>query len=241
MASLSIVGTGIRLVAHLTAESRAEIVTAEKLLYLVPDRATARYLSQLNDTAGTLAGFYVPDKPRRAIYDEIVDHTLAWLRRGVRTCVAYYGHPGVLCYPGHESIRRARLEGHQARMFPGVSAQDCIFSDLGIDPGVAGLQSYAADDLVSNRRMVDTRTPLIIWQPAVVGENTANAQPRPDEILRLQEHLATFYDLNHEVILYEASLATPLPEVIRTMPLGALGQAVIEGVTTLVVLPIATA
>jgi hypothetical protein len=53
-------------------------------------------------------------------------------------CVALYGHPGVFACVGHEAIERARAEGIDAQMLPGISAEDCLFAELGVDPAVGG-------------------------------------------------------------------------------------------------------
>jgi hypothetical protein len=37
-------------------------------------------------------------------------------------------------------------------MLPGISAEDCLFADLGIDPGIYGCQSYEATDFLANGR-----------------------------------------------------------------------------------------
>ena len=49
--SLTIVGTGIKVVAHTTIEAKAHMEQAEKLLFLVADPATSYWLSTLNATA----------------------------------------------------------------------------------------------------------------------------------------------------------------------------------------------
>ena len=66
---------------------------------------------------------------------------LAPIRRGIRLCAVVYGHPGVFVYASHEAVRRCRLEGLPARMLPGISAEDCLLADLGVDPGVRGCRA----------------------------------------------------------------------------------------------------
>ena len=77
----------------------------------------------------------------------MVERILSYVRRGLNVCVVFYGHPGV--HPGHESIRRARMEGFSASKLPGISAEDCLFAELGIDPS-------------KNERKFDNRS-LILW------------------------------------------------------------------------------
>ena len=54
----------------------------------------------------------------------------------------------VFVQPSHESIAIARLEGFSARMLPGISAEDCLFADIGLDPGKDGCQSFEATDFL---------------------------------------------------------------------------------------------
>jgi precorrin-2 methylase len=62
------------------------------------------------------------------------------VREGLNVCAAFYGHPGVFVYASHQSIRLARAEGFEAQMLPGISAEDCVFADLGIDPENMGVR-----------------------------------------------------------------------------------------------------
>jgi hypothetical protein len=96
--------------------------------------------------------------------------TLKYLREGLNVCVVYYGHPGVFVMPSHDSIRQARAAGFEAIMLPGISAEDCLFADLGIDPGRIGCQSFEATDFLVNRRKFDTSSHLILWQIGVIGD-----------------------------------------------------------------------
>ena len=83
--------------------------------------------------------------------------------RGHRIVAAFYGHPGVFTYPTDESIRRARAEGYHARMLAGISAEDCLIADLGVDPARNGCQSYEATDFLLNSRTIDALAQFILW------------------------------------------------------------------------------
>ena len=98
------------------------------------------------------------------------------VRAGKRVCAAFYGHPGVFVLPSHDAIARARAEGFDAAMQPGVSAEDCLVADLGVDPAVNGLQSYEASDFLRRRPAIEPTTALVLWQIGVVG--AAHARDR---------------------------------------------------------------
>ena len=84
--------------------------------------------------------------------------------------VVFYGHQRVFVHPGHESIRRAHMEGFPACMLPGISAEDCLFAELGIDPSKNGCQSFEATDFLVYKRKFDNRSSLILWQIGANGD-----------------------------------------------------------------------
>lgn len=61
-------------------------------------------------------------------------------------------------------------------MLPGVPAEDCLFADLGVDPGVAWWQSYDATPFLVYRPQFDTSAGLVLWQLDALGHR--DFQPR---------------------------------------------------------------
>ncbi len=166
--SLTVVGTGVKAASHATLEAVSYIRAAEKLLFLVADPITAEWLAELNPTAESLHSMYEAGRIRREIYSGMVDLILGHVRAGRRVCAALYGHPGIFAVPGHEAISRARSEGFPAVMLPGISAEDCLFADLGVDPARHGCQSFEATDFLLSQRTIDPRLlahPLADWAP----------------------------------------------------------------------------
>jgi len=96
-------------------------------------------------------------------------------------------------------------------MLPGVSAVDCLFADLGLDPAASGCQIYEATDFVLYRRGVDTSAALVLLQVAVLGLWRADPGPNREGLRVLQEYLRELYPAEHEAILYEAS-SYPVPD-----------------------------
>lgn len=166
---LVVVGTGIQVSAHATPLACSHVAQADKVLYLTTDAVAAAWLFANNATAESLQRFYAPGKSRSATYEEMVEHVMSFVRSGLAVCMAVYGHPGVFTYATHESVRRARAEGYEARMLPAISAEDCLFADLGVDPADHGCQSYEATDFLVHDRMVDPTSALVLWQIGVVG------------------------------------------------------------------------
>jgi len=167
---LAVAGTGIRIVGQLTIEAATCIRRAERLHFSVSDTVGERVIRALNSRAEPLMPLYVDGKSRSETYEEMVETIMGSVRAGHRTAAVFYGHPGVFAFPSHEAIRRARHEGFRARMLPAVSAEDCLFADLGVDPADSGCQSLEATDFLLRMRAIDTSQQLILWQIGVLGE-----------------------------------------------------------------------
>jgi uncharacterized protein YabN with tetrapyrrole methylase and pyrophosphatase domain len=237
--SLVAVGTGIRMVGQLTMEALAEMRAADKLLYCVGDPIAEHIVKQLNaNGAESLFHFYAVGKQRIETYEQMIQRMLECVRGGARTCIALYGHPGVFAYPAHEAIRRARAEGFEARMLPAVSAEDCLFADVGVDPAMTGCQTYEATDFMVNGRIIDTSASVILWQIGVVGDWSYSAGAYDTSSMPLLvERLSQFYPLSHEAIIYEASTFPGCPATIRPTPLYALPNSGVSAASTLYIPP----
>ena len=221
--SLVVVGTGIRTVGHMTIESLAWIRIADEVFYLTADPIAESVIRQLHPNPTSLRGHYGEGVPRSRSYEAMVEEMLGPVRADKRTVAAFYGHPGVFAFPSHEAIRRARREGYLGIMLPGVSAEDCLFADLGVDPSVNGCQSYEATDFLIHDRAIDIASQLILWQVGVVGDWTYRGagydlKAFPMLIARLQ----SLYGYWHEVILYEAALFPGVSPAITQIALGHL-------------------
>jgi uncharacterized protein YabN with tetrapyrrole methylase and pyrophosphatase domain len=238
--SLVVVGTGIKLAAHATLEARQWIERAGKVLYVVADAAVVEWIRRCNPAAESLNPLYEPGKPRLQTYEEMVDAILAPVRQGLQVCAVFYGHPGVFVYPSHKAIERARGEGFQAWMCPGVSAEDCLFADLGVDPGSQGCQSYEATHFLVRQRRFDPCTPLILWQIGVIADLSVREEGTRNEagLQALIGVLAEAYGPDHTVVVYKAAQWPIGDASIQRVPLARLAEAEIDPLSTLYVPPL---
>lgn len=238
--SLLVVGTGIRAVGQMTMEAESAIRDSDHVFYLVQDALTASYLKAESSRCESLAGFYGVGKPRSQSYSEMVERVLAVVRSGARVCVAFYGHPGVFSFPGHELIRRARSEGFLADMLAGVSAEACLFADLGVDPGERGCQSFEATDFLVRHRRFDPGSHLILWQVGAIGVEDFRPGDRWSTagLVWLGQRLSAEYGAEHRVVLYEAP-SYPVGEArVTEFAAGQLGGADAGAASTLYVPPL---
>lgn len=235
--SLTVVGTGIQLGVQVTPHARAVIARADEVLYLVADPLAALWIQRLNPNARSLDRFYEPGTDRRETYAAIADEILSSVRRGLDVCAAFYGHPGIFVEPSHEAIAQARLEGFRARMLPGISAEDCLVADLGIDPGEAGCQSYEATAFLVYRCSVEPSALLILWQVGFLGEVTTPAHRAPLPLGVLIERLLDFYPDDHETIIYVAAAYPVWEPSVSRVPLAEMGSAEVPPMATMVIPP----
>lgn len=235
--ALTVVGTGIRFALHLTPEARAAAESADELLYVATDPYSAAWIETLNGNAQSLNGLYRNGRRRAEIYEEMVETILEPVRVGKLVCAAFYGHPGVFVRASNEAIRIAREEGHEARMLPAVSAEDCLFADLGVDPARFGCVSYDATDFLLHRRLVDTSAALVLWQIGVIGEESYVPRPNAENLAVLGDYLLEHYPGEHEVTLYEASPYPIYEARVQTLALDRLATAEVSPAATLYVPP----
>jgi uncharacterized protein YabN with tetrapyrrole methylase and pyrophosphatase domain len=235
--SLTIIGTGIR-AQHLTPEALAEIRAADALLYVAAEPHLATWLEKLHPRAESLKRHYDVGLDRAATYEAMVEAMLQPAREGRRVAAAFYGHPGVYVTPSHAALRRARAEGIPARMLPAVSAEDCLFADLGLDPGRTGCQSYDASHFLRRRPPLDTGALVLLWQISVVGERRAVTAPHREGLRTLTDKLLEHYAPEHGVIVYEASPFAVADSLVEQIPLSALPEHDVGPLATLVVPPV---
>jgi precorrin-6B methylase 1 len=232
------VGLGMMLGAHLTPQARSTIEQADVVFVLASDGLVERWVEGMHADVRSLQPYYAQGKSRRTTYEEMVAAVLFELRAGKRVCAAFYGHPGVFAQVAHEAIKRAHDEGFDAGMQPGVSAEDCLYADLGIDPGRVGCQHLEATQFLCCERIIDTMGYLVLWQPALVGDRsfTRYATTRAHRQL-LVDKLLRFYPVGHEVTIYEAPTVAISKPRIERVELETLADAELHMHSTLVIGP----
>jgi uncharacterized protein YabN with tetrapyrrole methylase and pyrophosphatase domain len=239
--SLTIVGTGITLISHMTAEAQAWVTRADHTFFLVTHPLAEQWMCQLNPRAESLARFYTPGRARLDVYRDIAEHVFSAVQAGHRVCAAFYGHPAVFVTPTQDLVRRAQAKHYSVTLLPGISAEDCLFADLHLDPGTHGCQSYEATDFLLRPRRFDPSTPLILWQAGVIGYfQVVDAALDPVKGLALLETLLLrSYPADHQVIIYEAAMLPTTEPTIMTVPLERLRYAPVTPSSTLYVPPVA--
>jgi hypothetical protein len=244
--SLACVGLGMMLGAHLSPRSRASIEQAEVVFVLVSDPIVELWVREMRPDMRSLQPYYgdgtASGKPRSESYRDMVEAMLSEVRAGARVCGVFYGHPGVFALVPHMAIEQVRAEGFVATMEPGISAEDCLYADLGIDPGAYGCQHFEAGQFLRYRRRVDPSAYLVLWQVGVVGDrSTRRFSTGPAYRRLLVEALRDAgYPPTHEAIAYEAATLPIASPRMQRMAIGDIEHAELRLQTTLVIPPAAT-
>jgi len=233
------VGTGINSARQVTAAAKGNIEKADVVFGVMPNTLIDQWIQELNPNYISFQSKYAPGKQRANTYMEMAQTILEELRAGKDVCFALYGHPGIYAYVGHLAIGLARQEGFIAAMEPGISAEDCLFADLAIDPSHFGCQSYETTKLLFYKHVVNPYAMLILWQISLAGEHTQKAFKTTRKKLQLTvEYLNQWYPGEHQVIVYEAPFMPGQSVRIERMPLEKLPDTELNASSTLVVPPV---
>lgn len=235
---LVVVGTGIELGRHISERSLTEIRRAERVFCLADAFALAMVMEMRPDTI-SLSGYYAEGRDRRETYREMTAAIMAEVLSGVQVCAVFYGHPGVFAQVPHAVIAAAREHGVAARMEPAISAEACLYADLGIDPGDSGVQSIEATQFLVCDHLLDCSCLVLLWQVALSGDlSCTRFEADVAGIQALVDKLRRWYPLDHQVILYEAAVLPIQKYRAEQLPLGALPGAQYQEFTTLVIPPL---
>ncbi|WP_208543196.1 SAM-dependent methyltransferase [Marilutibacter alkalisoli] len=238
---LACIGVGMMLGAHIGPRARSHVEQADVVFAAVSDPLVELWLQDMNADVRSLQPHYAEGKSRHQTYREMVEAMLAEVRAGKQVCGAFYGHPGVFAQVAHEAIAQARREGFHAHMEPGVSAEDCLYADLGIDPGRFGCQHYEASQFMFYRRRIDPSAYLVLWQVGIAGDRSCRRfATGPAHRRLLVERLLEDYPADHEAVVYEAATLPITAPRMESVKLSNLADTELHMHSTLV-LPPATA
>ncbi|HKT29754.1 SAM-dependent methyltransferase, partial [Dyella sp.] len=209
---------------HLTPLARSHIERADVVFAALSDGVVEKWLQRMHPDVRSLQPYYKEGKSRLKTYKEWVALMMDEVRTGKRVCGVFYGHPGIFAWSPHKAIEMARAEGFDAYMEPGISAEDCLYADLGIDPGRFGCQHFEASQLLFYERRIDPAGYLVLWQVGLVGDwSLGRFQTGPAYRQVLVDRLSEDYPLDHEVIVYRsATLPIDKPQIrhvaLRSLP-----------------------
>jgi siroheme synthase len=236
--SLVVVGTGISVAGQMTLMTQSCIENADLVFTGIGNKLGENVIKKLNSNTVQLDDLYQSGKSRAITYQEMVNRIVNAVQQGHKVCAAFYGHPGIFVNPSHAAIKRVRELGLRAEMLPGISAEDCLIADLGIDPSQHGCQSYEASQFLFRDYTLDPHMTQIIWQIGLAGEATLGvleAGHCKAGLALYQQLLTNFYPSHHPIILYEAPTLPLYGPKIERLTLAQLSKCEPSLITTLVI------
>jgi uncharacterized protein YabN with tetrapyrrole methylase and pyrophosphatase domain len=238
MSRLVIAGTGINAAAHITQEARTWIESAGRVFFLLNASPAVDWLRNLRPDASDLGELYTTYTERRRVYRLLAETILESLEGGEDVCAVFYGHPMIFVTPSLQLIQQAQDNGHRVTVCAGISAEDCLFADLGVDPASRGCQSYEATDFLLQPRRFDTSSGLILWQIGVIGNLTSRIQEQhPRGMSLLQQTLLQHYPAAHRVYIYEAATTADETPRVQVAEIQHMTGAEVGPASTLYVPP----
>jgi len=236
---LILVGAGIKSISHITIEAKAAIEQSHKVLFLVNEPILKEWIIRNNPNSQSLEFIYKKHLLRAHNYEAISQHIIRTMDEVKELCVVLYGHPTVYSMPGLNAAKAAKKLGARVKIFPGISAEDCLFADLFIDPGSHGCQSFEATDFLQSNRRFDPYSHLILWQADSIYcfENNPTFDNYKG-VSELQNKLIENYSENHPIFLYEASLYPGIEAKIKQIKLVELCTIALSSITTLYLPPL---
>ena len=238
--SIVFIGVGIKFYAHMTQESISHIQECDKLFYLVNEPATIEWLKTQNSSAESLENIYFSDD-RLCAYQEISKKIIQETDNHTNICIVMYGHPLVLNLPTKltiDAISNCSLDVNVV-ILPGISSESVLYCDLGIDPGIGGIQSYEATELLLYNKAIEVTSHLIIWQIGIIGaRGRVKGHDNKKGIKLLKKYLLKSFPENHLIKLYQASQYSHIKPIINTVKLSELNQVPMSQLVTAYIAPL---
>jgi len=236
---LVITGFGIKFLSHLTTESKAYISKADKVLYLVNEPLTKEWIKKNTCQHEELDNIYFSHEKRVDSYKAITKKIIDELNVYDFVCVVIYGHPSVFAQPGLDAAIKTSAELNiETIILPAISAVDCLYADLMVDPGEQGCFSVDATELLLFDKVFDPTCHLVLWQLGMIGNLGLPSEDVSLENLNLLvDKLLESYEPDHVVKLYEAAMYPGMEPTISTFSLKDLSEQRINNISTLYVPP----
>lgn len=236
---MALAGSGIKSISHFTTEFKTYTVNADKVLYLVNEPVTRQWIEKYAKLSESLEPIYFSENDRQLAYDKIKDKILSDFVCHDFIAVVLYGHPTFFADPGLQAIIEARNLSIETVILPGISAENCLYADLAIDPGLYGCFHVEATELLLYDKVIDPTAHLCIWQPGMIGNRSTPRQNQKGKHLDLLKNkLLNYYPPSHGAILYEASLYPGLEPLVHTFVLEQIEEQNISTLSTLYIPPI---
>ena len=243
MKRYALVGSGIKSISHLTQESTIFMADCEKLFILVNEPILKEYLLKQYQHAEPLDDLYFSTDRRADNYAAIEAKLIQSLDEYNSVTFLCYGHPTVFAESGLKVAKQLEGRGDvKVNILPGISALDCLFADLKVDPGHCGMVTYEVHDLLVYSKAIEPNSQTVIWQVGMIGNlGKPSYDVNRDALIVLKEYLLKYFDENHECVVYEAAMYSGMNHKEVRFKLSELESQEYSPISTLYIPPVSKA
>lgn len=215
-----IVGLGIVGYRQVTRETEQVLSLCSAIFFLHNESEVTGYLQNLCPKVVDLYTEYRIKKPRDSTYKAIAAKVIKEAKRNPPVALAVYGHPLVYVKPSRILIDRCPDLGLRVKVLPGVSAMDCLYVDLKLDPSAKGIQMYEATDALLKQHPLQPDVPCILWQIGALETRLhLPYNSKPHRFKRIKEYLMKFYPPKHKLTIATTSTNLRSKSSLITFPL----------------------
>jgi precorrin-3B methylase len=204
-----IVGLGIVGTRQITKEVDYILKKSDHVFLLFTQNTMHDYITNEIGTEVTdLHEEYEEGSDRFDTYRRMADRVLNNAKNTNKSIThAPYGHPSIFVSPTRLIQEEGPKHGLRVKVVPGISAIDCIFAEIGLDPGTNGVQMYEASDFLLRKFEPNPYVPLFLWQIGAIETGLYSMKKsKPERFSRIRQYLESFYPKSH--ILYLLRTAT---------------------------------
>ncbi len=207
MKKVIVCGSGIKSIAHLTKETISCIRHADMTIYLANEPVIENWIQTNSNNHISLEDTYFSHSDRAESYKAMTKKIIETANTFESTCVVFYGHPCIFAQSALAACHELyKSKTHKIEILPSISALDCLYSDLKINPASHGCQSYEATDFLLYDRSLDTEAHLILWQFGLLGMTKHDRSKSKIRLYQLmKKKLLSLYNKHHKIIIYEAT------------------------------------
>ncbi len=201
---LACMGSSLSGFFNITLDAVRHLQAARVAILYALNEEHLQFLTQFNANIIDLnRTHYIDGVACEDVYADIMDFVLAEARRG-QAAYVQQGSPAFQTYTALELTRRARAEGLEARILPGVSSLECLTTHLGLAHSLNDLQLYHCASVAAGAVRIDPRAPLLLFNVSVFAAqvvNTRSGLMKRDRLDALAAVLAGLYPPDHPVSL----------------------------------------
>lgn len=220
-----IVGLGISHIDQITREAERCMEASNEILYVERGLGIDAFLASKCKCITDLTRLYAEGEDRQGTYRKMAATVVKAALERPPVTFALYGHPLIYSYPPFLIREMAGLLGLSVKVVPGVSAMDCIFADLFVDPSMNGIQMFEATEMLLRGRLLQTDVAALIWQIGALETGLYSTySSRPERFQRFKDHLLRFYPSHHTVFAVHSATHSLLKPEIYEFEISDIGD-----------------